>query len=115
MDVLLSWSKPQSNQVASLLFEWLPTVLPGVRPWKSDESIDKGKDWFGELQRTLGPTKVGIICVTAENARSPWLFYEAGAIAAKGLVSSVCPFLLDVEPGMLSDGPLGKFQCTVAK
>lgn len=115
MDVLISWSKSRSREVASLFHGWLPKVLPGVAPWTSDKDIDKGTEWFAELQGLLGRAKLCIICVTAENVRSPWLYYETGAIAAKNDEQvRVCPYLVGIEPSMLSDGPLGKWQCTVA-
>lgn len=55
-----------------------------------------------------------IICVTEQNVRSPWLYFETGAIAGKGEGVRVCPYLLGIGPAMLSDGPFGKYQCTVA-
>jgi hypothetical protein len=113
MDILLSWSKSKSKQLARELYKWLPNVLPGVKPWMSEKDIDKGTEWFGELQAYLGQAKACIIVVTEENVRSPWLYYEAGAIAAKGPDVRVCPYLVGIEPGMLADGPLGKFQGTV--
>lgn len=115
MDVLISWSKNRSREVATLFHDWLPKVLPGVAPWMSDKDIDKGTEWFAELQGLLGRAKLCVICVTAENVRSPWLYYETGAIATKkGEGVRVCPYLIGIEPNMLSDGPLGKWQCTVA-
>ena len=115
MDVLISWSKSRSREVATLFRGWLPNVLPGVAPWMSDKDIDKGTEWFAELQGLLGRAKLCIICVTAENVRSPWLYYETGAIAAKNDERvRVCPYLVGIEPSMLSDGPLGKWQCTMA-
>jgi hypothetical protein len=115
MDVLISWSKPRSREVATLFHGWLPKVLPGLAPWMSDKDIDKGTEWFAELQGLLGKATLCIICVTAENVRSPWLYYETGAIATKeGEGVRVCPYLIGIEPSMLSDGPLGKWQCTVA-
>jgi len=103
MDVLISWSKNRSREVATLFHGWLPKVLPGVAPWMSDKDIDKGTEWFAELQGLLGRAKLCIICVTAENVRSPWLYYETGAIAAKNDEQvRVCPYLVGIEPSMLS-------------
>lgn len=112
MDVLISWSKPKSRKVASAIYEWLPTVLPGLKPWMSDKDIDKGKEWFGELQGLLAVAKLCIVCVTEQNVRSPWLYYETGAIAPKQGGAWVCPYLVGVNASILADGPLGKFQCT---
>ena len=115
MDILISWSKAQSKTVASALHQWLPDVVPGIKPWMSSKDIAKGREWFRELQDVLGRMQLCIICVTPENVRSPWIYYETGAIAAKGSEVLICPYLVGVSPSMLSDGPLGKWQCTVAE
>jgi hypothetical protein len=82
----------------------------------------------GCLTRTLEKAKRGlrrykaasknahhcIICVTPENVRSEWLYYESGVIAARGDDVLICPYLVEVQPAELSSGPLGQYQCTVA-
>jgi hypothetical protein len=115
MNLLITWSKPQSKTVALALHSWLPTVLPGIEPWMSSKDIDKGKDWFRELQSVLSEARLCLISVTPDNVRSPWIYYEVGAIAAKDPDVLICPYLVGVSPSMLSDGPLGKWQCTVAE
>jgi hypothetical protein len=115
MNLFISWSKPQSKAVALALHSWLPIVLPGIDPWMSSKDIDKGKDWFRELQNVLSESHVCLICVTPDNVRSPWIYYEVGAIAAKDPDVLICPYLVGVSPSILSDGPLGKWQCTVAE
>ncbi len=115
MNLLICWSKPQSKVVALALHSWLPRVLPGIDPWMSSKDIDKGKDWFRELQSVLSETRLCLICVTPDNVRSPWIYYEVGAIAATDPDVLICPYLIGVSPSMLSDGPLGKWQCTVAE
>jgi len=115
MNLLISWSKPQSKSVALALHTWIPTILPGIEPWMSSKDIDKGKDWFRELQSVLSEARLCLICVTPDNVRSPWIYYEVGAIAAKDPDVLICPYLVGVSPSMLSDGPLGKWQCTVAE
>ena len=114
MNVLLSWSKDQSKAVASAFYEWLPAVVPGIEPWMSSKDISKGREWFRELQDVLENTRICIICLTPENVRSPWIYYETGAIATNGPDVLICPYLLGFSPPMLDDGPLGKWQCTVA-
>lgn len=115
MNLLISWSKPQSKTVALALHSWLPSVLPGIDPWMSSKDIDKGNDWFRELQSVLSETRLCLICVTPDNVRSPWIYYEVGAIAAKDPDVLICPYLVGVSPSILSDGPLGKWQCTIAE
>lgn len=114
MNLLISWSKPQSKAVALVLHSWLPHVLPGIDPWMSSKDIDKGKDWFRDLQSVLFESRLCLICVTPDNVRSPWIYYEVGAIAAKDPDVLIYPYLVGVSPSILSDGPLGKWQCTIA-
>lgn len=115
MDILLSWSRPVSHDIALALKDWLPQVLPGCNPWVSSEDIAKGKLWWDELHGFLGSVKVALIIVTPENAQSPWLYYEAGAIAAKLSVgASVCPYLVGVPIKLIQGTPLSPFQCTEA-
>jgi hypothetical protein len=79
----------------------------------SDADIDKGSRGLEEVGRALEGIKVGIICLTPENQKEPWILYEAGALS-KTLDARVCTYLLaglrwqDVEP------PLESFQATTA-
>lgn len=114
MDVILSWSGAQSRKVAETLNAWLKDVLPGIKPWVSTEDITKGSTWFPALLGRLEAARLCIICITPENIRSPWLYFEAGAIAGKGADTRVCSYLIGVEPAQLSSGPLGQFQATAS-
>jgi hypothetical protein len=114
MDVILSWSGSQSRKVAEALNNWLEDMLPGIKPWISTEDITKGSAWFPALLGRLEAARLCIICITPENVRSPWLYFEAGAIAGKSAEARVCSYLIGVDPAQLSSGPLGHFQCTVA-
>ncbi len=113
-DVLISWSKKQSQEIASVFYEWLPKVVPGIRPWMSSKDIDKGKQWFSELHGFLGEATSCVICVTKENVHSPWIYYETGAIATKKEDVLVCPYLIGIDTSMIADGPLAQFQCAEA-
>ena len=114
MNVLLSWSKDQSKAAASAFYEWLPAVVPGIEPWMSSKDISKGREWSRELHGVLEETRICIICLTPENVRSPWIYYETGAIATNGPDVLICPYLLGISPNMLADGPLSQRQCTLA-
>src|SRR4051794_28404124 len=81
MDVILSWSGDLSRKVAESLNGWLKDVLPGIKPWISTEDITKGSTWFPALLGRLEAARLCILCITPENVRSPWLYFEAGAIA----------------------------------
>ncbi|MGH3795248.1 MAG: hypothetical protein ACRDSP_10195 [Pseudonocardiaceae bacterium] len=79
----------------------------------SSEDIDKGQAWMMEVVAQLDTTEQGLICVTRDNYREPWLNFEAGALARSMSVSRVRPVLLDVAPTDLA-GPLMQFQTTLA-
>lgn len=113
MDIFVSWAGSDSHQVALVLRQWLPEVLPFVRPWVSSEDIRKGTRWSDELWGRLRDTSYSIVCVTPEAVRSPWVNFEAGAVArAVGGQSHVSPLLLGMSAGDLGGVPLAMFQCT---
>jgi len=114
MDLLLTWSGSASHDLASLFRTWLPTVLPGIKPWISDEDIAKGKQWFPELMNQLDKSRISITFITPDNIRSPWVYYEVGVIAAKLAEGFVCPYLVGVDGKHVKDSPLGQFQWTQA-
>ena len=114
-DVILSWSGIQSRKVAEALNVWLREVLPRIKPWISSEHIGKGSAWVRVLLSQLEATRLCIICITPENVNSPWLSFEAGAIAGKSPEARVCPYLIGVDGGQLASGPLEQFQWTVAE
>ena len=112
MKVFLSWSGEASHALASILHEWLPTVLQFVDPWMSSEDITKGARWNPEIGKTLEETSYCIVCVTAGVQREPWVNFEAGAVAKIVSQSYVSPLLLDVSAEELGGLPLSMFQCT---
>ncbi|AEB47339.1 hypothetical protein VAB18032_01275 [Micromonospora maris AB-18-032] len=95
------------------LRDWLPEIIQQVQPWISSEDIDKGQRWAIEVGAKLGEMSQGLICVTPDNLREPWLNFEAGALAKSIDDSRVRPVLLGVQPSELT-GPLALFQATVA-
>jgi len=75
----------------------------------SESDIDAGKKWNHEIASSLKDSRFGIVCVTPENQHSPWLNFEAGAIAKDDDQSRVCTLLHDLKPAALT-GPLASFQ-----
>jgi hypothetical protein len=114
MEVFLSWSKSRSEALAMLLREWLPEVIQQVKPWMSTEDLNKGQRWAVEIGERLDRGSQGVICVTRENMDSPWLNFEAGALAKSLDIGRVRPLLLDMRPSDVT-GPLAQFQLTVAR
>lgn len=55
---------------------------------------------------------IGIVCLTPENINSPWLHFEAGAVAKAIEGTHVCTYLYKLTPTDIS-GPLSEFQHTI--
>ncbi|BCJ30115.1 toll/interleukin-1 receptor domain-containing protein [Actinocatenispora sera] len=113
MKLFISWSKPTSRSIAGILRDWLPDVIQQIEPWISSEDIDKGARWATEIGEKLDQSNQGILCVTPENIREPWLNFEAGALAKSLDNARVRPVLFNVSPSDVT-GPLTQFQATEA-
>ncbi len=112
MKVFISWSGEKSKAVATKLREWIPDIINYVEPWLSSEDIDAGARWNKEIAEKLGKIKFGIICLTKSNSEAPWLVFEAGALAKTVDDDTfVCPYLIDMKPSDIPQGPLTQFQC----
>jgi TIR domain len=109
--VFISWSGEKSKAVAAALNGWIPEVLQYATPFMSDTSIEAGTRPMAVIERELGDTKFGIICVTSDNYMEPWLNFEAGAISKKlGLEETrVAPLLVDLDTNDVNT-PLKQFQ-----
>lgn len=114
-NVFISWSGKRSRWAAQSLRDWLPLVLQSVKPWMSEEDIQKGSRGLDEIGRALEGIRIGVICLTPDNLSAPWILYEAGALSKTlDAKTRVCTYLLgglrpqDVKP------PLGMFQASVA-
>lgn len=108
MRVFLSWSGQQSHDMAQALNEWLPHVINAIKPWLSSQDIDKGARWFEEIGSTLQESSFGILCLTAENIKAPWILFEAGALSKSLSQARVCPLLVNIKNADLQ-GPLAQF------
>jgi TIR domain len=109
MFVFISWSGQKSRRVAEALRDWLPCVINQVEPFMSSEDIYAGARWQNEIAGQLAKSDAGIVCVTRSNQHSPWLNFEAGALAKIVEHSRVIPVAIDLEPVEIEQ-PLGQFQ-----
>jgi hypothetical protein len=109
MKVFISWSGERSHQLAEALHGWLPLVLHYVKPWLSEADVAAGERWAQAVAQELESSNFGIICVTPENLASPWVLFEAGALAKSMQGAKVIPLLLNLEFSDIS-GPLAQFQ-----
>jgi hypothetical protein len=110
--IFISWSGERSRAVAEELHRWLPEILQFVDPFLSTQDIEKGAKWAQVLSGALEGSTFSIICLTPENLTSPWLLFEAGAVA-KRADSRVYTYLIDVPYTDVKD-PLSQFQHTRA-
>jgi DNA-binding transcriptional MerR regulator len=115
MEVFVTWSGERSRSFASFLRDWLPVVIQAVSVFMSEEDVGKGQRWGAEITDHLGATNFGIVCLTPENLRAPWLLFEAGALAAvidTRTERRMAPLLLGVDAKDV-ESPLNMFQHTV--
>ncbi|MET8048768.1 TIR domain-containing protein [Streptosporangium sp. NPDC005286] len=112
MKIFISWSGQLSKHVAEALRDWLPSVIQAVIPYVSSEDIDKGARWSADISKELSESNFGILCVTSQNIKAPWLNFEAGALSKSFEKSNVSPFLFRIERSDVT-GPLLQFQSTI--
>ncbi|HEX2651006.1 MAG TPA: toll/interleukin-1 receptor domain-containing protein [Burkholderiales bacterium] len=110
MRVFISWSgeNSTSQRFAEGFADWLQNILPPVRPFYSTDSVKKGDAWFQRIAKELDESDFGILSLTPANANSPWINFEAGAIAKKVGRGKVVPILLGMQFGDLH-APLSMF------
>jgi len=109
MKLFIGWSGERSQTLAQGLHDLIPLVLHNVEPWLSEADIEAGKRWAEAIAKELEASNFGIICITRENVASPWVLFEAGALAKSLQGSKVIPLLLDLEIRDIT-GPLAQFQ-----
>lgn len=107
--VFISWSTKESHKIAIALKEFLTKVVPGVEPWVSSEDIEPGARWDHVLAAKLEKSSFGIVCLVPENLESPWLHFEAGAIAKSVEGGKLIPIVHGVSLDGIQ-GPLRQFQ-----
>ncbi len=112
MKILISWAGEPSHQIALILRDCLPPIIPSAIPWVSSEDIPKGTRWGQELAKQLEDTSSGLIVCVPNNVNEPWLNFEAGALSKSVELSRVWTLLFRLTPDQLS-GPLTQFQATV--
>lgn len=109
MKVFISWSGQGSRELALALREWLPAVIQEVSPFVSSKDIASGVVWQKEISENLEASDFGIVCLTPGNQSTPWINFEAGALAKRLGTARVVPLafgmkVTDIQP------PLGQFQ-----
>ena len=108
MKVFISWSGDPGKQLAYRLYEWLPSIVPKAQPFLSSQ-IPGGAEWFRSLTDALAGAEVGIVCLTPEALKSPWLAFEAGALWQQTGGARVVPIVAGLATSDIV-GPLAQLQ-----
>ncbi len=80
----------------------------------SADDIDRGTKWFGVIQKELETTDFGIVVLTKDNLKEPWLLFEAGAVSKGTEQTHVAPLLVGVDKADVK-APLSHFQSTICE
>ena len=113
INALISWSGSLSKQIATHLRTDLSRAMQRVDFWMSDEDMLPGLAWASQLSHHLAKARFAILCVTAENAETPWMMFEAGAVSNTVGGNFVVPYLFGLSRANLR-GPLAQFQAVEA-
>jgi TIR domain len=105
--IFVSWSGERSRSAALGLKSLLLDVLGESLDVFISAHMDPGVVWVHELGKELEGSDFGILCLTQDNVQSPWLLFEAGAIAKNFGAARVVPYLID---DLVLTGPLNQFQ-----
>lgn len=110
MRIFTSWSGDRSKDAALGLKSLLQDLFEEAVQVFVSEHITPGEAWAQRLGTELEQSEFGILCLTRDNWQSPWLLFEAGAIAKKFASSRVVPYLIDELPAASDRSPLAQFQ-----
>jgi len=111
--VFISWSGERSRAVAEGLYDALSNAMPHIPFRLSSQDVRAGRLWMEELSGLLEGSDFGVLCLTPENRRAPWVLFEAGAISKGVGRSCVVPYVLDF-PIQALEFPLAAFQAVPA-
>ena len=110
--IFISWSGKNSKKIAIELKEILENkifVSTDLKCFVSTVDIAFGDDWWNKINRELKKCKQGILCVTKENIKAPWIFFEAGALVARDVPT--IPLLFNCNINALEGSPIKGKQC----
>jgi hypothetical protein len=110
MRIFTSWSGDRSKAAALGLKSLLQDLFEETVQVFVSDHITPGEAWAQRLGTELEQSEFGILCLTRDNWQSPWLLFEAGAIAKKFASSRVVPYLIDELPPASDRSPLAQFQ-----
>ena len=109
--IFISWSGEHGKAIAKKLKQSIENdIFSGkVKCFVSDVNITCGEDWKNKINNVLKGSQFGIVCVTKDNVGSPWIHYEAGALAGNGILT--IPLLFNCSEKAIQGTPLQDKQC----
>lgn len=113
MRVFLCWSGTTSLSIATAMKQFLGDVIQELKPFLSTESIRKGDRWRSDIAQQLAETEYGILCLTKDNLKAPWILFEAGALSKNISQGRVTALLTGIQAVDVIE-PLSQFQHTRA-
>lgn len=104
--IFISWAGDYSKAIAIALKSILEEEIfsNNLECFVSELDIASGSDWWDKIKDELCTCQYCIVCMTNENVRAPWIFYEAGAMVARDVPT--VPFLVNCSVNSLDHTPL---------
>lgn len=105
--VFISWSGTNSKTIARELKNVLQNIIftsTGLDCFVSDVDISSGDDWWQKIRTELKRCSLGIVCITKENLKAPWIYFESGAIVARDI--KLIPLLINCSFTSLNETPI---------
>lgn len=110
-DVFISWSGEKANKYAKFLENILNRIFGKRTETFYSGNIESGAVWLEKINQALEESRIGIIILTKESMKKPWVNFEAGAIFKVDTKNtSIIPVCVDVSFKDLQDHPLRFFQ-----
>lgn len=110
--IFISWSGIYSKQIAVGLKDILENEIfqgSGIICFVSDVDIASGEDWWIKIKKELKNSGMGILCITKENVKEPWIYFEAGALVGNNI--DTIPLLISCNLRALEHSPINGKQC----
>lgn len=90
--IFISWSGEFTKNFAINLKNVLEETVfsksdADVECFVSYDDIKSGEEWWKKIGKELKTCSVGIVCVSNENLYAPWIYYEAGSLASRGILA----------------------------
>lgn len=110
-EIFISWGGEKAEKYANNLAVILNRVFGKSTETFYSGNIESGKMWLDKINGALKESKIGIIILTKESVKRPWVNFEAGAIyKANQDITSIIPICVDISFDDLYNHPLHFFQ-----